>query len=73
LICAASIGGFVLSGYELTHLKSHLQSSTQMINVWFSYAGKIRQMRGTVTGTDFGVSLEEEAQRLRAEQKAKVG
>ncbi|WP_010066662.1 hypothetical protein [Rhizobium sp. CIAT894] len=45
----------------------------QMINIWFSYAGKIQQMRGKVTASDFGVPLEHEAERLRAEQKARVG
>ncbi|WSG73666.1 hypothetical protein U8P80_19985 [Rhizobium beringeri] len=55
------------------HIDDYEALKDKMINVWFSYAGKIRQMRGTVTGADFGAPLEEEAQRLRAEQKAKVG
>ena len=52
------------------HIDDYEALKDQMINVWFSYAGKIRQMRGTAAGSDFGVLLEQEAQRLRAEQKA---
>lgn len=55
------------------HIDDYEALKDQMINVWFSYAGKIRTMRGTAAGSDFGVLLEQEAQRLRAEQKAKVG
>ncbi|TPI28306.1 hypothetical protein FJW08_21260 [Mesorhizobium sp. B3-2-1] len=55
------------------HIDDYQALKDQMINVWFSYAGKIRQMRGAATGSDFGVLLEQEAQRLRDEQKAKVG
>ncbi|MBY3565703.1 hypothetical protein [Rhizobium laguerreae] len=55
------------------HIDDYEALNDQMINVWFSYAGKIRAMRGTAAGSDFGVSLEQEAKRLRAEQKVKVG
>jgi hypothetical protein len=56
------------------HFDDYEALNDQMINVWFSYAGKIRQMRTDgVAGSDFGVPLEREARRLRAEQKAKVG
>ncbi|MER9273469.1 hypothetical protein [Mesorhizobium sp. M0643] len=43
------------------HIDDYEALKDQMINVWFSYAGKIRQMRGPVAGTDFGVLLEQEA------------
>ncbi|NKQ73427.1 hypothetical protein C3Y89_24300 [Rhizobium sp. UPM1132] len=55
------------------HIDDYPAFRDDMINVWFSYGEKIRQMRVSAAGSDFGVPLEKEAKRLRAEQKAEVG